>query len=83
MIWEANIRGKLWRILYNLNSNITAKILTRFGLTRIINVNGGVKQGGVLSVGQFSKMIDELNGHLLDIGVRVNFNGLIIPCHVR
>ena len=25
-------------------------------------------------------MIDKLNGHLLDIGVGVNFNGLIIPC---
>ena len=45
ILWEANIRGKLWRLLHHLNTDITAQILTRFGLTRIINVKGGVKQG--------------------------------------
>ena len=79
ILWEANIRGKLWRLLHHLNTDITAQILTRFGLTRIINVKGGVKQGGVLSVGQFSKMIDELNGTLLDADVGVKFHDLCIP----
>ena len=41
------------------------------GLTRVIQVKGGVKQGGVLPVGQFSKMIDELNKEVdeNDLGV--------------
>ena len=80
VLWEANIRGKLWRILNHLNSNITAKILTRFGLTRVIQVKGGVKQGGVLSVGQFSKMIDELNKELDENDLGVTYADLRVAC---
>ena len=80
ILWEADIRGKLWRLLHLLNSDITAQIRTRFGLTRIINVNGGVKQGGVLSVGQFAKMIDELNAELVDADLGVHYNDLLISC---
>ncbi len=80
ILWESGIRGKLWRILIKLNSDIVVQIATRFGLTRVINVYGGVKQGGVLSVAQFARMIDELEAELKKEGLGVEFLGLLIAC---
>ena len=80
ILWESGVRGKLWRILVKLNSNIVVQIATKFGLTRIINVSGGVKQGGVLSVAQFSRMIDELEAELKKEGLGVEYLEFLISC---
>ena len=58
--WEHGIRGKLWRLMKNLNTNLTAKIKLRHGLTREIERRAGGKQGGKNFGFLFAKMMDVL-----------------------
>ena len=58
--WEHGLKGKLWRLMKNLNTNLTAKIKTRHGLTRKIKRNAGGKQGGKNFGYLFAKMMDVL-----------------------
>ena len=50
----------MWRTIRNLNSNLTAGIRTKHGLTRDINIKDSIRQGGVLSVAEYSNIIDEI-----------------------
>ena len=58
--WEHGIRGKLWRLMKNLNTNLTAKIKLKHGLTREIKRRAGGKQGGKNFGYLFAKMMDVL-----------------------
>ena len=60
VINKNGLSGKKWRILKNLNSNLKAKIRTKFGMTREINVKDSIRQGGVLSVVEYANLIDEI-----------------------
>ena len=51
----------LWKIIKDLNTNLTAKLKTKCGLTRKINIKDSIRQGGVLSVIQYSLTMDEIN----------------------
>ena len=59
-MWDKGLRGKTWRILQQLNSNLTAEIKTKFGKTREIEMEIGGKQGSRLTGRMFSKMMDLL-----------------------
>ena len=63
-IWEKGLKGKAWRILKNLNSNLTASIKTRFGQTREIQMEIGGKQGSRLTGRMFSKLMDLISEEL-------------------
>ena len=67
IMWEKGLRGKCWRILNNLNSNLKAHIKTRFGITRSINMQIGGKQGSRLTGRQFAKMMDMLAEKLINM----------------
>ena len=54
------IQGKNLRKIKKLNSNLTAKIQIRFGLTRKIKIRDSVRQGVVLSVIEYATLIDEI-----------------------
>ena len=58
--WEHGVKGKLWRLLKNLNTNLTARVKTKHGLTRVINRKAGGKQGGKNFGFLFAKMMDVL-----------------------
>ena len=58
--WEHGVKGKLWRLLKNLNTNLTAKVKTKNGLTRVIQRKAGGKQGGKNFGFLFAKMMDVL-----------------------
>ena len=60
IIWEKGLRGKSWRILKNLNSELKAMVKTRFGSTEEFNMEIGGKQGSRLTGRLFSKMMDML-----------------------
>ena len=51
----------LWKIIKDLNTNLTAKLETKYGLTRKINIKDSIRQGGVLSVIQYALIMDEIN----------------------
>ena len=68
IMWDKGLRGKSWRILKNLNENLTAIMKTRFGLTREINMEIGGKQGSRLTGRMFSKLMDTLSEELQATG---------------
>ena len=43
---SSGIKGKLWRIIRDLNTNLTAGIRTKHGLTRDIQIKDSIRQGG-------------------------------------
>ena len=58
------VEGKNLRMIKKLNSNLTARIQTRYGLTRRINIKDSIRQGGVLSVIEYATLIDEISKEL-------------------
>jgi hypothetical protein len=79
-MWNQGIRGKIWRIIRNLMSDLTASVQTKFGLTRIIQMNNTLKQGGVLSSTEFSKMMDELATELASAELGIMYGSMDISC---
>ena len=56
--WMHGLKGKLWRLTKQLNTNLTAKIKTRHGITRRITRQVAGKQGGKTMTLLFAKMMD-------------------------
>ena len=77
-LWQKGIRGKIWRIINKLGTNLKAKIKTRFGLTRIIQIKDCIRQGGVLSVTEFSQFMDGLTTEIEKHNIGAKYNELII-----
>ena len=71
-LWNRGIKGKIWRVIYELKSNQKIKIKTKFGLTDEVVVNDSLRQGKPLSGPEFACFIDDLNCQLLakDLGTR-------------
>jgi hypothetical protein len=61
IMWENGLRGKIWRILKALSKNLTARIKTRYGITRKIDMEIGGRQGSRLTGRLFSKQMDTLS----------------------
>ena len=61
ILWERGLRGKVWRILKNMNSDLKATVKTKFGLTEEIIMEIGGRQGSRLTGRMFSKMMDLLS----------------------
>ncbi len=68
------VEGKNLEMARKMNSNLTAKIQTKFGLTREIEIKDSIRQGGVLSVIEYAALIDEISKELnqRDLGIRIN-----------
>ena len=72
--WNAGLRGKLWRLTKLLNTNLTAKVNTRYGTTREIHREIGGKQGGKIMTFLFAKLMDTLAEDLqneADLGIDI------------
>ena len=54
------LEGRNWKIVKELNSNLTAKVRTKYGLTRKIQIKDSIRQGGVLSVIEYANLMDEI-----------------------
>ena len=75
--WEKGLRGKLWRLMKNLNTNLTARIKTNDGLTRSIKRIAGGKQGGKNFGFLFAKMMDMMAEDAeCDDGLGIKFSDL-------
>ena len=66
VMWEKGIRGKMWRILNNMSRNLTARIKTRYGYSRIIERENGGRQGSRLSGRLFAKQMDVLSEEFIE-----------------
>ena len=54
------VKGKNLQITKKMNLNLKAKVITKYGLTRTINIKDSIRQGGVLSVIEYATLIDEI-----------------------
>ena len=70
-MWDNGLRGRVWRLLKELNSNLTAEVKTRYGPTREIEMQIGGKQGSRLTGRMFSKMMDLLTEELEQKGIKI------------
>ena len=48
-LWEARIKGKIWRFIYEINKKAIIHIKTPFGTTSSIETHENLKQGSVLA----------------------------------
>ena len=82
VLQKRGIKTKLWKIIKELNSNLTTSIKTKHGKTRKINITDSIRQGGVLSVTLYALMMDETNKALkqTDLGIKIPGNDTKIPC---
>ena len=72
--WEHGLKGKVWRLMKILNTNLTARIKTKHGLTREIRREAGGKQGGKNFGFLFAMMMDLMSEEAdLDMNLGVFF----------
>ena len=50
---DAGINGDLWMLIDNLHTEVTSQIKWKGALSNKFNINQGVRQGGVLSTGEY------------------------------
>ena len=67
---KAWLKGKNWKIIKELNSNLTAKVRAKYGLTRQIQIMDSIRQGGVLSVIEYTNLMDEIAKELQEKSTR-------------
>ena len=65
-MWDHGFKGKAWRLLTELNTNLKASIKTRHGKTRTVEMVIGGKQGSRLTGRMFGKQMDTLAVEMLD-----------------
>ena len=63
-----------WEVIRKMNKDITATIMTKYGMTREIKIKDSIRQGGVLSVAQYALLMDEINKEITE-----NKLGTFIP----
>ena len=68
IIWDKGIRGKTWRILKNLNTELKAAVKTRYGVTEEIEMEVGGRQGSRLTGCMFAKLKDLLAEEVMAAG---------------
>ena len=68
IMWEKGIRGKTWRILKNLNTDLKAAVKTRYGVTEEIDMEMGGRQGSRLTGRMFAKLMDLLAEEIIASG---------------
>ena len=66
VIWKSGVRGKLWRILKDISTDLKAAVKTRFGLSREITRENGGLQGSNLTGRMFAKQMDSLSDDLIN-----------------
>ena len=77
VLYEQGLTDNHWTIVKNLNENLTAKIATKYGKTRIIKIRDSIRQGGVLSTTAYGGLMDEINKEIekKDFGIPLYENG--------
>ena len=75
-MYKSGLRDSLWQTIKTLNENLTAKLQTKYGLTREIKIKDSIRQGGVLSVIEYALLIDEINKEIEACGLGTLEDGI-------
>ena len=49
-----------WEVIRKMNEDMTATIMTKYGMTREIKIRDSICQDGVLSVAQYALLMDDI-----------------------
>jgi hypothetical protein len=63
LLYVLNKRGintQEWQVISDMNRNLTAKVKTKHGNTRDIQIRDSIRQGGILLVLMYATVIDEI-----------------------
>ena len=77
-LWQRGVRGKIWRIMYNLCQDQVTTINTKYGPANEIELENGIRQGKVLSGPEFGALVDEVEVELRAEGLGIKYGHLII-----
>ena len=77
-LWKANIRGKIWRNIYQINKTARIKIKTDHGLTDEVQIGEILKQGSVLASTIAALHTDNVNGFFQHSGLGVKYGNTVI-----
>ena len=77
-LWQRGVRGKIWRIMYNLCQDQVTTINTKYGPTNEIKLENGIRQGKVLSGPEFGALVDEVEVELRAEGLGIKYGHLMI-----
>ena len=82
IMYDRGVRDFSWKVMYELNRNVTAKLITKFGETRTIKIKDSLRQGGVLPTLQYGILTDQINQALqeLNIGITIEDTQILIAC---
>ena len=82
VLQKRGIRTKLWKLVKELNTDLTTTVQTKHGPTRKIQITDSIRQGGVLSVTMYALMMDETNKALkeTELGIKIPGTNTTIPC---
>ena len=64
VLYKQGLTDNHWTIVKKLNENLTAKIQTKYGYTRMIQILDSIRQGGVLSTTMYGAIMDEVSKEL-------------------
>ena len=78
--WNLGIRGRVWNILNSLYQNVQCNVKMGDIVTDFFDIEGGVKQGCVLSPILFCLYINELSKMLNEHDVGIHIMGVNIKC---
>ena len=77
-LWQRGLRGKIWRVMYNLCQDQVATINTKYGPTSEIEIENGIRQGKVLSGPEFGVLVDDVEVELRTEGLGIKYGHLMI-----
>ena len=77
-LWNANVKGKIWRNIYKINQRALIKVLTPAGPTEEFQIGETLKQGSVLASTLASLHTDSVNRVFENTGIGINYGNIRI-----
>ena len=62
-LWDADVRGKIWRVIYKINEYAELTIKTPFGLSNKFTCNEILKQGSVMASTLAAMHVDDVKSY--------------------
>ena len=72
------MRGKIWRVMYNLCQDQSTTINTKYGPTKETELENGIRQGKVLLGPVFWALVDQVEVEPRAEGLDIKFGHLMI-----
>ena len=79
-LWTIGVRGKMWRVIKQLYSDVESRVKTGNGLTEWFKLHCGLRQGCPLSPTLYNVFIDGLVRELKGLGLGVRVDGGDLLC---